>query len=134
VALPIGLWMQLTPKIPPLPLMVTMLTLITICKTVHLSDATIWSQFNNQTLTNSGANTLTKCALVLFECGMLIKVNVQQYKYNHHGNCNIQYSNYQKVITFNSKTGVSNVSAPWRLKQLMIVLNAFSLMVICIGL
>lgn len=36
--------------------------------------------------------------------------------------------------TFNSKTGVSMVSAPWRLKQPVMMLKTFSLMAICLGL
>lgn len=36
--------------------------------------------------------------------------------------------------TFSSKTGVSMVSAPWRLKQPVMMLKTFSLMAICLGL
>lgn len=42
--------------------------------------------------------------------------------------------NLCKNHTFSSNTGVSMVSAPWRLKQLMMVLKTFSLIAICLGL
>lgn len=44
------------------------------------------------------------------------------------------HSNLCKNCTFSSNTGVSMVSAPWRLKQLMMVLKTFSLIAICLGL